>query len=128
MERKRVVALALALGLAAMWMSGASAQDTKKDGPVGPYGLPLLDAVKDKCKPSDEELKKIEEIYAQAAKNETESKARARENGTDRKAQESFATISRNETINKVKEALDKDKGKLFDELCRGSAPAKKKK
>ena len=127
MERKRVVALALALGLAALWMSGASAQD-KKDAPAGPYGLPLLDAVKEQCKPSDEELKKIEEIYAQAAKNETESKARARENGTDRKSQASFATISRNETINKVKEALDKDKGKLFDELCRGSAPAKKKK
>lgn len=125
MERKRVVALVIAFGVAAWVASGASAQDTK---PGGPYGLPLLADVKDKCKTTDEEAKKLDEIYATAAKNETESKARAKESGTDRKAQESFATIAKNETINKIKEALDKEKGKIFDGLCRDMAPAKKKK
>lgn len=127
-ERKRVVALAIWVGLAVWMSSGAWAQDKKDAAAVGPYGLPTLDAVKDKVKPSDEELKKIDEIYATATKNEAESKVRARENGTDRKQQESFALQARNETINKIKEAIDKEKGKLFDDLCRGSVPDKKKK
>lgn len=126
MERKRVLAVAVAFALAGM----AMAQDKKKaeGGESGPYGLPTLAQVKDKVKPTDEESKKIEEIYAQAAKNETESKARAKENGTDRKTLEGYLTLGRNDTVNKVKEVLDKDKASAFDKLCAAAPPAGKKK
>jgi len=125
MERKSVLAFVAAFALAGV----ALAQDKKAAGDAaGPYGLPTLDAVKDKVKPTDDELKKVTEIYTTAAKNETESKARAKENGTDRKTLEGYITIGRNETINKVKEALDKDKAAAFDKLVAGAQPEKKKK
>jgi hypothetical protein len=125
MERKRVVAIVLAVGLAFWFTSGASAQDK---GGGGPYGLPTLADVKDKVKPSDEESTKVEEIYTQAAKNEQETKARAKENGTDGKTLAGYISLGRVETINKVKEALDKEKAKAFDQLCLAQQPAKKKK
>src|SRR5678815_1071122 len=107
MERKSVLAFVAAFALAGV----ALAQDKKAAGDAaGPYGLPTLDQVKEKVKPTDDELKKVTEIYTMASKNEQESKARAKENGTDRKTLEGYITIGRNETINKVKEALDKDK------------------
>jgi len=124
MERKSVVAFVLALGLAGGWAFG---QD-KKEGGGGPYGLPTLADVKDKIKPTDDEAKKIEEIYAQAAKNEAESKTRAKENGTDFKTLQGYLQLGRNETVNKVKEALDKDKAAAYDKLCLAEQPSKKKK
>ena len=124
MERKSVLAFVAAFALAGVCL----AQDKKAAGDAGPYGLPTLDAVKDKIKPTEEEAKKIADIYATAAKNEQESKARAKENGTDRKTLEGYITIGRNETVNKVKEALDKDKAAAFDKLVAGSQPEKKKK
>ena len=123
MERKSVLAFVAAFALAGMVL----AQD-KKDGDAGPYGLPTLAAVKDKIKLTDDESKKVTDIYATAAKNEQESKARAKENGTDRKTLEGYITLGRNETINKVKEALDKDKAAAFDKLVAGAQPEKKKK
>ena len=121
MERKKVVAIAVALAL----MSGvAVAQE------AGPYNLPALEKVKSQIKPTDDEFKKISEIYAQAAKNEAESKARAKENGTDRKTLEGYLSIGKGETINKVKDVLDRDKGAAFDKLVAAQPPpdAKKKK
>lgn len=125
MERKRVLAVAAAFVLAGL----AVAQDKKgAGGEAGPYGLPTLAQVKDRVKPTEEESKKLEEIYAQATKNEAESKARAKENGTDRKTLEGYLTIGRNETVNKVKEGLDKDKASAFDKLCAAQPPPGKKK
>ncbi|HEV3026617.1 MAG TPA: hypothetical protein VG457_03550 [Planctomycetota bacterium] len=126
MERKGVV-LGLAAALLAIGFSaGAAGQDKK--AATGPYGLPALADVKDKVKPTEEEAKKIEEIYATAAKNEAESKARARENGTDGKTLAGYLSQGRIETVNKVKEVLDKDKSKAYDDLVRASQPDKKKK
>jgi len=124
MERKSIV-LGLITAVAAF---GLSASAYAQDKGAGPYGLPALAAVKDKVKPSDDVAKKIEEIYAMATKNEAESKSRAKENGTDGKTLAGYLLQGRIETINKVKEALDKDQGKLYDDLCRGSQPDKKKK
>ena len=124
MERKSVLAFIAVFALAGL----ALAQDKKAADAGGPYGLPTLDQIKDKVKPTDDELKKITDIYATATKNEQESKTRAKENGTDRKTLEGYITIGRNETINKVKEALDKDKAAAFDKLVAGSQPEKKKK
>ena len=124
MERKSVLAFVAAFALAGVVL----AQDKKAGDAGGPYGLPTLDQIKEKVKPTDEELKKITDIYTMAAKNEQESKARAKENGTDRKALEGYITIGRNETINKVKEVLDKDKAAAYDKLVAGSQPEKKKK
>jgi hypothetical protein len=124
MERKSVLAFVAAFALAGVVL----AQDKKAPDAGGPYGLPTLDQVKEKVKPTDDELKKVTEIYTMAAKNEAESKTRAKENGTDRKTLEGYITIGRNETINKVKEALDKDKGAAYDKLVAGSQPEKKKK
>ena len=50
------------------------------------------------------------------------------ENGTDGKTLASYLSQGRIETMNKVKEALDKDKSKAYDDLCRASQPDKKKK
>ena len=122
MERKNVVALSLVLALAGM----AWAQDKKEGG--GPYGLPTLADVKDKIKLTDDESKKVEEIYTGAAKNEQESKQRAKENGTDNKTLQGYLQLGRVETINKVKEALDKEKALAYDKLCIAEQPAKKKK
>jgi len=124
MERKSVVALAIAVALAGVtW----AAQD-KKEGGGGPYGLPTLADVKDKIKLSDDEAKKVEEIYTGAAKNEQTSKQRAKENGTDNKTLQGYLALGRVETINKVKESLDKDKAAAYDKLCLAEQPAKKKK
>lgn len=119
MERKSVVGVVVALAL----MSGAAfAQE------AGPYNLPSLEKVKGQLKPSEDEAKKIAEIYAQAAKNEAESKARAKENGTDRKTLEGYLSIAKGETINKIKEVLDKEKGAAFDKLVSSQPPPGKKK
>ena len=130
MERKRLVLGLLSLAMAVGFVSGAVAQDKKGAPPAntGPYGLPSLDAVKDKVKPTEDELKKIEEIYAQGTKNETETKGRAKENGTDGKTLAGYLSQGKIEVINKVKEVLDKDKSKLYDDLVRASQPDKKKK
>jgi hypothetical protein len=121
MERKNVVALLMGLCLAGV----AWAQDK---GGGGPYGLPAFAEVKEKIKLSDEESKKVEEIYAGATKNEQESKQRAKENGTDNKTLQGYLALGRVETINKVKESLDKDKAAAYDKLCLAEQPAKKKK
>ena len=124
MERKRVV-LSLMAAVVAFGFSGVVFAQEKA---AGPYGLPTLADVKDKVKPTDEEAKKIEEIYATATKNEGDSKKNAKENGTDNKQLQSYLLQGKVETQNKVKEVLDKEKGKLYDDLCRGSQPDKKKK
>jgi hypothetical protein len=126
MQRKNLVLGSMAALVTVAFSSGAFAQD-KKDS-TGPYGLPTLAEVKDKVKPSDDEAKKIEEIYTTAAKNEADSKARARENGTDGKTLAGYLSQGRIETINKVKEVLDKDKSRAFDDLVRSKQPDKKKK
>jgi hypothetical protein len=125
MERKRVV-LGMLAALVAFGFSGiASAQEK---GGEGPYGLPALAVVKDKVKPTDEELKKIEEIYAAATKSEGDSKKNAKENGTDNKTLQGYLLQGKIVTQNKVKEVLDKDKGKIYDEAVKASQPDKKKK
>src|SRR5258706_10626111 len=124
MQRKRVV-----LGLLASLVTvGFSSVAVAKDKAAGAYGLPTFAEVKDKVKPTDDEAKKIEEIYATATKNEAESKTRAKENGTDGKTLAGYLSQGRIETVNKVKEVLDKDKSKAYDDLCRASQPDKKKK
>jgi hypothetical protein len=125
MERKSVLAFIAAFALAGVCL----AQD-KKDtgGGDGPYGLPPLAAVKEKVKLTEDEAKKVGEIYATASKNEQESKVRAKENGTDRKTLEGYMTIGRNDTVNKIKEVLDKDKGSAFDKLVASQPPPDKKK
>ena len=128
MERKRLVLAVWSLVVAAGLSSGAVAQDKKAPAAGGPYQLPSLDAVKDKVKPTDDEAKKIEEIYAQGSKNEAETKQRAKDNGTDGKTLAGYLSQGKIEIINKVKEVLDKDKSKLYDDLVRASQPDKKKK
>jgi hypothetical protein len=119
MERKNVLGVIAALGL----MAGvASAQE------AGPYNLPALEKVKSQIKPTEEELKKLTDLYATAVKNEAESKARAKENGTDRKTLEGYLSIAKGETINKIKEALDKERGTAFDKLVAAQPPPDKKK
>ena len=120
MERKNVVGLVLALGL----MSGvAFAQES------GPYNLPPLEKVKKEIKLTDDEAAKITDLYGQAAKQEAESKARAKEQGTDRKTLEGNLANGKVEIINKIKEVLEKDKASAFDKLVASQpAPEKKKK
>jgi hypothetical protein len=125
MERKRVV---LGLMAAAVAFGVASTSYAQEKGGEGPYGLPALAVVKEKVKPTDEELKKIEEIYVAAAKAEADSKKNAKENGTDNKTMQGYLLQGKIETQNKVKEVLDKDKGKIYDDAVKASQPEKKKK
>src|SRR6516165_7120612 len=101
MERKRLVLGLWSMVIAAGLASGAIAQD-KKGGAAagtGPYGLPSLDAVKDKVKPTEDETKKIEEIYAQGSKNEAETKQRAKDNQTDGKTLAGYLSQGKIEII-----------------------------
>ena len=121
MERTKILAAAavLAVGLAAM------AQDKAA---VGPFGLPLLASVKEKCKPNEEQGKKLDEIYAAGAQNEIDTKKRAKENQTERKELEKFLGEGRTEIVNKVLELFDDEQDKTFQQLVKDAVPAKKKK
>jgi hypothetical protein len=118
-----VMSLVLAAGL-------AQAQDNKKkkteETPVGPYGLPVLAAVKEKLKLTAEQEPKITEIYTDAGKNEEETKKRAKDNNTDRKDLEKYLGEGKSSTINKVRAVLTDDQKKSFDALVSAAAPKKK--
>ena len=107
----------------------AAAQDNKKDAaPAGPFGLPLLATVKEKCKTSDDVNTKLEAIYKDAVAKEEEIKKTAKDNQSDRKDLEKFLTLGKNDTINKIKDALDKDQQKTFSDLTNAGNDTKKKK
>ena len=107
----------------------AAAQDNKKDAPpAGPFGLPLLATVKEKCKTSDEVNTKLDAIYKDAAAKEEETKKTAKDNQSDRKDLEKFLALGKNDTINKIKDVLDKDQQKTFNDLTNAGGDTKKKK
>jgi hypothetical protein len=128
MERIRIGWVALAVILAA---GAAQAQDNKKKkaaeaAPAGPYGLPLLEQVKEKCKVTKEQEPKVAELYAAAAKNEEETKKRAKENQTERKDLEKYLAEGKSDAINKIKAVFDDEQKKTFDQMVSASAPKKK--
>jgi hypothetical protein len=113
---------------AALLAGAAAAQDAKKDAaPAGPYSLPSLATVKDKCKTNDAQNAKLEVIYKDAGAKEDETKKTARDNQTDRKDLEKFLTMGKNDTINKIRDVLDADQQKTFNALAAASDPKKKK-
>ena len=105
----------------------APVQDGKKKeaAETGPLGLPLLAAVKNKCKPTAEQSPKLEALYAEAVKNEADIRRRAKEAESDRKTTEKFLADGRLEIVLKIKELFDAPQDKAFDELA--SASARKK-
>src|SRR5437763_133401 len=105
----------------------AAAQD-KKDAPGGPFGLPLLATVKEKCKTADDQNTKLEAIYKDAGAKEEETKKTAKDNQTERKDLEKFLGMGKNDTINKIKDVLDKDQQKTFNDLLNAGGDTKKKK
>lgn len=128
MERT-IIAAALAFVWAAI---PAAAQDGKKKkgpaGEAGPFGLPTLSQVKEKCSPSAEQAPKLETAYADAAKNESDIRKRAKEAESDRQSLEKFLTMGRIEVVNKVKEILDDGQDKTYDGLVAAAEAAKTKK
>ncbi len=125
MER-RFVALSLVLCLAA---GAAAAQDKKKKAETpetGPLGLPLLAAVKEKCKPTAEQAPKLDTLYADATKNETDIRRRAKESESDRKTLEKYLADGRLEIVLMIKELFDAAQDKAFDEAAAAAAPKKK--
>lgn len=138
MERIRIGMVAMAVVLAAglaqaqdkPFDSGlpALAQDKKKpaETPAGPYGLPLLTAVKEKVKLTAEQEPKLTEIYAGAGKNEEETKKRAKENQTERKDLEKYLAEGRSDAINKIRAVLDDAQKKTFDGMLAPAQPKKK--
>jgi hypothetical protein len=127
MERKKLLAAVVAVALAA---GGAASQEKKNEaqGAAGPFGLPTFASVKEKCKTSEDQNKKLEPIYTSATQNEADTRRRAKDTGGTRQDLENFLTIGRNETINKIKEVLDDTQDKTFEELLKAAAPDKKKK
>ena len=126
MERISILAVFAAACLA----SGLEAQDKKKDdkAATGPFELPLLATVKEKCKTNDEQNGKLETIYKDATTKEADTRKTAKDSGSDRKDLDKFLLMGRVETVNKVKDVLDKDQQKTFNDLCTASDPKKKKK
>jgi hypothetical protein len=121
--------LGIVVGVAALGAGLAGAQDKKDDkSSTGPFQLPTLAAVKDKCKTTEDENSKLEAIYKDAATREDETKKRAKDNGQDKKDLDKFLGLGKVDTINKIKDALDKDQQKSFDELLAASNGDKKKK
>lgn len=126
MERIRIGLVVMAVALAA---GLADAQDKKKkaeEAPAGPYGLPLLAAVKEKVKATSEQEPKLAEIYASAAKTEEETKKRAKDNQTERKDLEKYLAEGKSDAVNKIREVLTDDQKKSFDALLSASTPKKK--
>ena len=121
----------LALTILASGVAGA--QDGKKKeaaAEAGPFALPTLAAVKDKCKPTAEQAPKLDTIYADAAKSEVDIKRRAKESEADRKTTEKYLADGRLEVVLKIKELFTNDQDKSFDDLSAAVAAqgAKKKK
>jgi len=127
MERMKILAVGVLLA-AASAMAGAQDKKAPPAGAVGPYELPALDVVKDKCKTSAEQNTKLEVIYKDAGAKEAETKKLAKDNGTDRKDLEKFLAMGKIEIVNKVKEVLDDTQDKIFDQLVAAALPDKKKK
>ena len=123
--------LELILGSLLLSAALAAAQDKKDDkAAAGPFDLPTLVSVKEKCKTSEEQNGKLEAVYKDAATREEETKKRAKDNGQDRKDLEKFLGLGKIDTINKIKEVLDEGQKKTFEEMM-GAAnndAAKKKK
>ena len=101
-----------------------AAQDEKA---LAPFALPPLAAVKEKCKPNEEQLPKIELIYKDAVQSEIDIRRRARESESDRKTTEKFIADGRLQVVLKIKELFIDEQDKIFDGLPAGE-PAKKKK
>jgi hypothetical protein len=123
MERIGLAACAVLLAAGVL----LAAQD-KAVGGAGPFGLPVLAAVKEKCKPTEEQAKKLDEIYAAGAQNEVDTKKRAKDSQTDRKDLEKFLAEGRTDVVNKVLEVLDEGQDKTYQQLMKDAVPAKKKK
>jgi hypothetical protein len=134
MERIRLAAAALAatlvLGTAAAGAQDGKGDAKKKEAPVaaGPFGLPSLAAVKDKCKPSAEQAPKLEAIYAEGVKNEADTRKRAKEQATEKKELDKFLELGKTDVINKVQDLLDDAQDKIFNDLLKAATPDPKKK
>jgi hypothetical protein len=115
------------LAMASVLAGAAAAQDKKDAAPAGPFGLPLLATVKEKCKTNEAQNGKLEVIYKDAATKEEETKKTGRDNQTDRKDLEKFLLMGKNDTINKIRDVLDPDQQKTFTSLVSASDPKKKK-
>jgi hypothetical protein len=128
MERMIAALTILALPLV------STAQDGKKKeapaGEAGPFLLPTLASVKEKCKATEAQAPKLDTIYADAAKSEVDIRRRAKESESDRKTTEKFLADGKLEVVLKIKEVLVGDQKKTFDDLAAaaGAQPAKKKK
>jgi len=125
-------AVAVTLALAA---GAAAAQDNKGDkkkeaapAELGPFGLPTLASVKEKCKPTADQAPKLEAVYADATKNEADTRKRAREQATEKKDLDKFLAMGKNDAINKVKDLLDEAQKKIFNSLVVKTTPDPKKK
>ena len=112
----------------------APVQDGKKKeaaaADVGPFALPTLAAVKEKCKPTEAQAPKLDALYADAAKSEVDIKRRAKEAESDRKTTEKYLADGKLEVVLKIKELFTDSQDKSFDDLSAAVAAqgAKKKK
>jgi len=107
---------------------GAEGRQGDAKAATGPFALPTLDVVKDKCKTRDDQNKKLEVIYKNAAGKEAETRKNAQEQGIDRKQLENFLSMGKIDTVGKIKDVLDGAQAKTFDALTAASDPGRKKK
>lgn len=102
-------------------------QDAKKKGAAGVLGLPDLATLKEKCKTTEEQNAKLDEIYKEASAKDAEIKKTAKDSG-DRKAAAASVKASRMDFVVKIKDVLNDEQDKTFDSLAPAEQPKKKKK
>lgn len=104
-----LVVLALAAGT-------AQAQDgNKKKGKRGPFGAPASAELKEKLGLSDEQVEKIDACYKEAGEKDKELKAKIKDGG-DKKAVGKEIGAARKDLLAKVRECLNEEQQKTFDE------------
>ena len=100
------------------WMilcSFGAAQDSNPDLSA-PLRLPGLSTVKDKVGPTPEQLTKLEALYKEAGAKEDEIRKGGKD---DPKKAANAIQGARTEFITKIKEVLNEEQDKKFDELTR---------
>ena len=103
----------------------AGAQDEKKK-PGGPVGLPAAADLKEKCGLDDEQVKKLDELYA-SYKDKTEEAIKKAKESEDKKAARKDLETLRSEIAGKVVElGKDDDQKKKLTEAT--AKPERKKK
>jgi hypothetical protein len=106
--------LGVVVGLVGLSGSALWAQDTN----TGPLGLPLSSILKDKCGLDDEQVKKVDGVYADY-KQKADDATKKMKDADDKKAAGQELRTLRTEIVGKLKDiGKDDDQKKKIEDAC----------